>query len=327
VTGRGAWRVCLTLAALVAAHDARGATPLSVSLRYDVDPSLPDCPGEGEFRRRVVDQLGTDPFRDQAAHHIVASVRDSERGLEGALVWTNATGAGEGERSLSSANRDCAEFVRGMTFALAVQIQFLNQLLGSSLAPPPPAPVPAAAPDAAPIAVVTTGASVPPRARPSIAVGLGPVTAIGEAPSVSFGAELVVSARLRAFSLDLGARASLPVTFRQMDGTGFQTSTVAGTIAVCGHLRRFALCPTAALGRLRASGLGVDDAHAPASTTARFGLRGAFEQRLSAHLAAVLHAEGAYTLTPRTVTLNQLPVWKTPAFGLALAIDLAVLFQ
>ncbi|HEY2731055.1 MAG TPA: hypothetical protein VGK52_14020 [Polyangia bacterium] len=322
VTRRGAWTVCLSLTVFAAAGTARSATSLSVSLSYDVDPSLRDCPGEDEFRRHVVEQLGTDPFRDGASHHVDARVHPSERGLEGALVWTNPTGASEGDRRLSSASRDCAEFVRGMTFALAVQIQFLNQLLGTPLEPPPAVVSPAR--EIAPPTVTTTPA---PRRPPSFSVSVGPVGSFGEAPTASAGAELSGAARLRAFSLDLGARATLPVTFRQADGTGFRTSTLAGTLAVCGHLRRFALCPLMALGRLQVSGLGVDDAHAPASTTARVGLRAAFAQPLSTRLAAVLHADGAYTLTPRTVTLNQLPVWRTPTLGLAVGIDLAVLFR
>jgi hypothetical protein len=324
VTRRGAWTVCLSLTVLAAAGTARSATPLSVSLRYDVDPSLGDCPGEDEFRRHVVEQLGTDPFRDGAAHRIDARVHPSERGLEGALVWTDATGASEGDRRLSSANRDCAEFVRGMTFALAVQIQFLNQLLGTSLDPQPAVVSPARV--VAPPTVTTTPATAR-RPRTSFSAGLGPVTSLGETAAASAGAELSASVRLRAFSLDLGAGATLPVTFRQADGTGFRASTLSGTLAVCGHLRRFALCPLMALGRLRISGLGVDDAHAPASTTARVGLRGAFAQALSARLAAVLHADGAYSLTPRTVTLNQLPVWRTTALALAIGIDFAVLFR
>lgn len=324
VTRRGAWTVCLSLTVFAAAGTARSATPLSVSLRYDVDPSLRDCPGEDEFRRHVVEQLGTDPFRDGAAHHIDARVLPSERGLEGALVWSDAAGANEGDRRLSSANRDCAEFVRGMTFALAVQIQFLNQLLGTSLEPRPAVVSPAR--EITPPTVTATPTPAP-RPRASFSANLGPVGSFGEAPSASVGAELGVAARLRAFSLDLGARATLPVTLRQADGTGFQASTLAGTLAVCGHLRRFALCPLVALGRLRVAGLGVDDAHTPASTTARVGLRGAFAQPLSARLAAVLHADGAYTLTPRTVNVNQLPVWRTPALGLAVGIDVALLFR
>ncbi len=264
MTRGGAWTVCLSLTVFAAAGTARSATPLSVSLRYDVDPSLSDCPGEDEFRRHVVEQLGTDPFREGAAHHIDAR-----------------------------------------------------------------APRPAVVSPAREIALpaVTTTPTAAPRPRPSFFASLGPVASVGEAPAASAGVELSGAARLRAFSLDLGARATFPVTFRQGDGTGVRASALAGTLAVCGHLRGFALCPLATLGRLRVSGLGVDDARAPASTTARVGLRGAFEQPLSARLAAVLHADGAYTLTPRTVTLNQLPVWKTAALGLAVGIDLAVLFR
>src|SRR5258708_1677476 len=112
MVGRAAWAVSLATTSLLAGQ-ARAAAPLAVSLRYEVDPELNDCPAEAEFRRHVVEQLGDDPFLAQAAHHVVATVRRSERGLAGAIVWTNASGANEGERALSASHRDCAEFVRG----------------------------------------------------------------------------------------------------------------------------------------------------------------------------------------------------------------------
>ena len=311
--GRVAWALCLSMPSLVSGR-ARAATPLAVSLRYEVDPSLNDCPAEEEFRRRVVDQLGDDPFLAGAGHHVVASVRQSEPGLSGAIVWTDASGANEGERTLSSANRDCVEFVRGMTFALAVQIQFLNQLLGTTRAPAPSA------------REIAPASSAPPVQRATFAAGLGPIVALGETPGPSAGGELFVAARARAFSLALAARAILPVTWRQADGTGFRASALAATLALCGHWRRLALCPAVMLGRLRVTGLGVDDARSPASTMAGVGLRAALEHALSTRFAAVLHADGAATLTTRTVYLNELPVWKTPTLSVTAGVDLAVSF-
>jgi len=89
-------------------------------LRYDVDAGLRGCPSEPEFRRAVSDQLGYDPFRSKAAHRVGATVQGSERGIDGQIVWTDDAGNKEGERRLASANRGCAAFVRGMTFAIAV---------------------------------------------------------------------------------------------------------------------------------------------------------------------------------------------------------------
>src|SRR4030081_1322085 len=112
--------------ALLAATRAARDAPFSVALGYEIDPALRGCPTEAEFRRAVVLQLGYDPFRSDAPHRVVAEVQESERGIEGQVVWTDAAGNKEGERRLASPSRDCGEFARGLIFAMAVQIQLLN---------------------------------------------------------------------------------------------------------------------------------------------------------------------------------------------------------
>src|SRR4051812_36254213 len=71
---------------------ARTPPELSVTLGYEVDPGLRGCPTESEFRSAVSDQLGYDPFRSASAHRVVASVQESERGIDGQVTWTDAAG-------------------------------------------------------------------------------------------------------------------------------------------------------------------------------------------------------------------------------------------
>src|SRR5260370_27509678 len=155
------WRGCGlavlgSLARVAGTSVARDAS-FSVALGYEVDPMLRGCPSEAEFRRAVVQHLGYDPFRSEGRHRVVAQMQESERGIEGQVVWTDAAGNKEGERRLASPSRDCGEFVRRLIFAMAVQIQLLNSspapddphaehapaassAAGHAAAPPPPAP-------------------------------------------------------------------------------------------------------------------------------------------------------------------------------------------
>jgi hypothetical protein len=315
----------LVMATVVAA--ARSPVELSVALRYDVDPALRGCPSEAEFRRAVTGQLGYDPFRSEAAHHVAAQVQESESGIDGQLLWTDATGTKEGERKLASTSRDCREFVRGLTFAIAVQIQMFNSTAAndppadSSSAPPTPS-----LPDAGP----------PSEARPILpaepsdryfAAGLGPFTETGSAPSVTGGARLFGMARSRTLSLELGVKASLPITLRQWDGTGFTLSSYAVTLAPCAHVRGLALCAIGTLRRVRVEGFGIDDPRAPDSATAQVGVRLALAHLLSPRLALAIYAEGLGNLTPQRVYLNDMPVWTPRLLSFALGIDGSVLFR
>jgi len=312
------------LAASAAAAAAAGApadptsSQLSVVFAYEVDAMLHGCPSESEFRDSIVKQLGYDPFRSQAAHHVVAEVKESQGGIEGRIEWADADGNKEGERRLVSTGRDCGEFIRGMTFAIAVQIQILN----SSVAASPTQP-------AAEVPVATANPEprgpVPPASRETLSLGMGPTVDLGGAPSWSAGARLFGALRLSTLSLELGADVTLPVTLRRSDGTGFSTTTFGTTIAPCLHRGRFAFCGVGLLGLFRVQGFGVDDAHSPSSVTGKAGVRLAFDEPLSQRWAIAAHVDGLATLTPRTVYLNAIPVWTTPTFGLVVGLDLAVL--
>jgi len=340
--GAGFVLLASTLAAVnVAAENERR---LSVVLGYEVDAGLRGCPTEAELHRAVSDQLGYDPFRSKAAHRVVASVQGSERGIDGQIVWTDEAGSKEGERRLGSANRDCASFMRGMTFAIAVQIQLLNatapretETRGTTTPVATPSDAGAVAPpdaEAATTAAVsaTTGTTRLPSPPSSAAsdlvftLGLGPTLLFGAAPSMALGGRVFVDLRWSALSIEGGGEGILPVTFEQADRTGFRLRTVDATLALCGHVGRWAACAVGSLGPLRVEGFGVDEARSPSSVLAKAGLRLILEQPLSRRFAVRLRADGLGTLTPATVYLNDVSVWTTPRLALGLGTDLAVRF-
>jgi hypothetical protein len=319
-------------ASIAAAAPASADSPprLFVTLGYELDPGLHGCPSEVEFRDSVVKQLGYDPFRDDATHHIVAEVANSESGIEGRIEWTDATGEKEGERRLAYPGRDCGEVSRGMVFAIAVQIQLLSSAAATA---PAPAPLPCA-PCAEPAPVIPEKPVVAEKPKPVLparkwggAVGIGPTAEFGVAPSLAAGLRLFASLRYNDLSLDVGPEAILPVTMRRSDGTGFSTTTLAATAVPCAHLDRWALCAIGMLGLLVAHGFGVDDPRSPSSFIGRVGLRVAFDQPVAPRWLGAVHVDGLATLTPRTVSLNELPVWTTPTLALVVGIDLAVLFR
>ena len=157
-----------------------------------------------------------------------------------------------------------------------------------------------------------------------LAAGLGPLVETGSAPSVTEGARLFGAVRSQSAVAGAGVQATLPVTLRQGDGTGFTSSSFGMTLAPCAHTRGFALCAVGAVGRARVEGFGIDDPRTPASATAQAGVRLALAHLLSPRLALAIYAEGLGNLTPQTVYLNDMPVWTPRTLSFALGIDASV---
>jgi hypothetical protein len=289
---------------------ARDAGRIAVALTYESDGPRDTCPPEIDLRQGVVNQLGYNPFSAvAAAHHIVARIHATSGSVEGYLVWTDASGTLEGERRLAASNGDCSALGRAMIFALVVQIELIGQLASKVEIPSPPPP-----------ASTATARPQPPR----YALGLGPVFLIGATPEATPGARVFAAGRHGAASLEVGAQASFVGSLRRADGTGFDARVVAGTLALCGHWRRLALCSLGTAGALLVTGFGVDEPHSPSAFTAGAGLRAALQQPLSSRFVLNAHADALATLTPRTISLNELPVWTTPAVTFSVGVDLAM---
>jgi hypothetical protein len=305
---------------------ASPAPQLTLSLHYEVDAALEGCPSEAEFRRSVIEQLGYDPFRDAAPHHVLAELHE-DSGLAGSVVWTDSSGRQEGERQFATPSRDCAELAKAVSFSVAVQVQLLN---GSSAAD---SARPVTARERQPPVPLAAARSVPsqpdrPRLPPDfLSVGLGPTVDFGGAPAPQAGARLFVAARAGALSLELAALGTLPVRKTLPDGSGFSIRSFGLSLSPCGQRGNFALCAVGRVARLGAQGFGVDDARAPATFTAQAALRLGFQQGLTERWLLGAHTDGLVLLTPGTVYLNAVPVWSTPRLALSLGIDLSLIFK
>jgi hypothetical protein len=320
----------------LSAPSLRAAPELLVSLRYEIDPALEGCPTEEDFRRAVGEQLGYDPFREGAPHLVVAHAEAAEHGIQGRVEWENSSGKQEGERRLSSQSRDCAEFARGMAFAIAVQIQLLGVSAPSESTPPPaasssPPPKLVSPPsprkerfDAESGAENVSSPTV--RGRWQGLAGLGPSVAVGLSPKVSALGRLFGTVRYDAFSLELGAEASLPVTKRLADRSGFKSSVVLATLAPCVHVERFSGCAVAKLGQMRVRGLGVDELRSPSGVFGQAGVRLVASQTLGRHIACMAYAQVLGTPTRWTVELNHMGVWTVPAASFSGGFDAAYVF-
>jgi hypothetical protein len=107
----------------LAAGPALAGGDLLISLDYEADAALPDCPSAVEFRNRVVRHLGHDPFRDHAPHWLIVRISPKRGRVEGRVEWRDAQDRWEGERTFSSASDTCHELGRSMALAAAIQIQ------------------------------------------------------------------------------------------------------------------------------------------------------------------------------------------------------------
>jgi len=305
-------------------HAARAAD-VAANLEYRAEPA---CPAAREFESVVARHLGYSPFRDDAAERVVVQIEASARGLEGRLEWRKAAGALEGERTFPSRTGDCAELVRAMGFALAVQFQ----LLATAAEPAGPA-VPPPTPPAAPVVIASPGpppASAAPGAStssgPSLAAGAGASGGLGVSPEATVLGRVFGSATWSHAELELATEISVPSTTRRADGAGFSHQVFLASLAGCGVLSRVGACVVGKIGELRVTGDGVDTPATASGLVLQTGLRLAVTQMLGQRLFLLAHVDTVASLTRGVVTLDAMPVWTTPRVAASFGLDLALRF-
>jgi hypothetical protein len=212
--GAPAFAMALVLTTMVAARPARAAADVLVSLDYHIDPARGDCPSAVDFERQIIRQLGRDPFRESAAHHLVVRLFQVGTRLGGRVEWRDAKDEWEGERTFASRKESCADMVRAMALATAIQIQLLAHLDVGISGPPvveakaPPVveakPVPPAV-----VIVPPPVAVAPPPAPPrepfvAVEIGVGVVQDLGDSPAFLLP-RLAVTLGRPSFGLQLAA--------------------------------------------------------------------------------------------------------------------------
>jgi hypothetical protein len=197
----------LALATLVAARPA--TAEVLVSLDYQADLALGDCPSAADFERQVVRQLGRDPFRESASRHLVVRLFQAGPRFSGRVEWRDANDEWEGERTFASRKESCGDLARAMALATAIQIQLLAHL--DAGAPGRPAveaklPPPAVEAKSPPPAVVVRPPPAPPR-EPLVAldIGVGAIKDVGDSPAFVLPRLAVTLGRPSAFGLRLAA--------------------------------------------------------------------------------------------------------------------------
>jgi hypothetical protein len=219
----------LVAVVLLAASPARAE--VLVSLDYQADPALGECPSAAEFGREVVRQLGHDPFRPSAPRRLVVRLYPTGARLGGRVEWRDAADEWEGERTFSSRNESCAQMARTMALATAIQIQLLARVevdLPAKAAPAkPPAPaVEPKPPIASPAPPPEAPASAPTPREPSIAVdvGVGAIEDAGDSPTallprIAFylGRPSAIGARFAVGGLGPGAQVTDAAGSAQID--------------------------------------------------------------------------------------------------------------
>ena len=333
--------VGIVIGAILLAGRAQAQEPQEqlVDLKYDVDPVLQGCPGAVEFRSIVAGQLGYDPYRPGAALGVEVRVRAAESGLEGTIDWSAADANKLGERRFTSRNQDCREMMTTVGFVVAVQIQLMatekaktspphsdneqsthSQQDGADLPPPVRS-----------VTLTIRSFEVHPASSDSTKwttlVGLGSSVAFGLAPHALVQGRLFLALQRGWVGLEAGAEASLPSTSRETYGGGHRDELFLGTLAACGYEGPFAACGVGKLGQILVRGTGVDKPASPSGFLAQVGPRLGYSLGLGNHLALLGRIEALYLLTPWTIDLNQVQVWRMPRFSGVAGIDLAARFR
>lgn len=335
---RDRWPVGLAVAAFAFSTHAFGdgsGPPLLVALEYEVDPQLDDCPSGPDLSAAVSKRLGYDPFITETGptqHRVKVSIQRAAAGTEAHVEWLDDRGGSEGERRLSSESAECAEIARGLSFAIAVQIQ-----LRASAEPPPPPPPAAPPPSARALPAPPRHLPRSPESRRVIMVGAGVLATHGLTPNVSPGLRIFGSVGTQRLSLELSTQATLPseqsaeATIPHLSPLASRPSFTAGELsarlAPCVRFPPFGVCGVFMAGQLHVRGEGVDQVRSPSSLVAATGGKLQLVWPFVPSFGVLLQAEALALLTSREVLMNRQVVWSTAPVLLGASLDLAAIFR
>jgi hypothetical protein len=350
------------MAALLAASPsmaAPGDGELFVSIHYSVDDSTRGCWDEAEFRRRVAQRIGYDPFRDEAPINVRVHVGGASNAVDGHVEWRKSSGALMGERRFVAKDGDCKNLLTEMSFSVGLQIELLRPKTGDAATASQPAPDPSAGQTATAAGGSEAGPAKDPTVAPRPAppakredadkvsraqdgdreatatgsspwsgwVGLGPALAWRVSPAATADARLFVGTRISDFSFEVAAEATYPSTQSRWDQSGFRQNLIGASLAACGHHQWLSACGLGRANAVRVSGVGVTKPRSPMGFVAQAGLRVAATVWLGQAWFVAGHVDGLASLNPSRVELNDGIVWDMPRLGVLAGIDVAVLFR
>lgn len=343
---------------------AASDSELFVSIRYSLDDSTRGCWDEAEFRRRVAQRIGYDPFRDEAPVKVSVHVGGAANAVDGHVEWRKASGALMGERRFVAKDGDCKNLLTEMSFSVGLQIELLRPKTSSEPAtssqPAQDATTASASAgtwaggsDSAAAKDATVAArpnppakreEQPPASHPALQegqtepeatasghwrgwVGFGPGLAWGLSPGATADARLFAGIRVADFSFEIAGEATYPSKQTRWDQSGFRQTLVGASIAACGHLEWLSACGLGRASAVRVTGEGVNKPRSPTGFVAHAGLRVAATAPLGQSWFLSGHVDGLASLTSSRVELNDGIVWEMPRLGALAGIDVAVFFR
>lgn len=326
-------RTFLSLAALAlvvvakAAEAADASAPLVVDLDYWADPALPDCPEAEEFRDAIRRQSGYDPFQSGARHRLRAELLSNGSGTRGVITWSDDSGQVYGERDLRLEQRDCRELAPMVAFAIVVQLDLFNHQrtpTGPRDAPDTPSsgpPRPDADVDEAPAPGGDRGTAP----RWQLALGLGPFVGAGFTSEFAFGGRAFVDARREYLRAEVGVEGSAPRVTPTGGGEGFEENLILGSLATCAGSTSVVGCVVGKAGSYRVRGVGVDVPRSSSGLVVQVGPRLSVGHGLSPSWAGSIRIDLLVALRPWGVQLDHEEVWRSPALGVLVGLDLTAL--
>jgi hypothetical protein len=303
---RLAVHVAAVMASCLLCGIARAEDP--ARLVYEVDPGAESCGGgEVVLREAVTRLLGYDPFSLSASRTVFVHVERSGTGFAGSVHLVDEAGRATDERWVHAAR--CDDVVLAVALTASVALDPARAFaIGAT---PPKAPSPSPPPPTPQRAEASAGAS-PAENRPhmpwTFSSGVGASLSLGDAPAPVPGAVGYFAARHNALEGELDGRFVFPGSVQTALGVASSWS-VEVEAAACIHLGLFLGCPLGQVALVDAHGEVTASRH-DVGITGRAGARAGVALPFGKRFELRLEADGLVALTPVTLRISNIPVYK-----------------
>ena len=305
-------------------HAAEARTGATLSYK-----TLPSCPSEDSFRRRVATRLGYDPFVASAERGVAV-----EFGVIGGGVTARARVRNPGKADAERSLEDSADHCDALTDALAASVAMAVDPIRAMAAPsesllPEPVVVPSAVVEPpAPRIVVVHDA---PPATPAVPVRIfGQAAfsaAFGVLPGEGFNVEAGIGAKYTNFSATLEGRVSPQwSTATLLSGYRVDATALSAALAPCAHYNVLKACAVGRFGSMQGSS---PDVSVPSLGNTLLGSLGARVEAvwpLSQTLSLRVLGEAGLPVVRTSFVVNSRQVWTAPSGQFALGTGLLVGF-
>jgi hypothetical protein len=259
----------------------------SARLIYSRAAEAATCPDEEAVRAAVSTRLGYDPFFPWAPTTIVVDVDRANSLFRADVKVIDEHGLARGARHLETKGSECNDLMAAMALTISIIVDPLSLTSARPVSQPEaatalPVAEPPARPPAAPVMTPTLEPTSPAPAPPDpihAYAGAGVLGSVGTAPAASFGGDLLVGLRQRAFSLEVDARGELPASRALTEGT-VQTERLMGSLVPCLHLGVAMFCAVGSVAWVHASGSRLTEDRSGGALAGALGARAGVELKL-----------------------------------------------